>query len=416
MPKILEKCIAEVMAKGHDESSAWAICGAALGMSQTKEEDDISKLAAGLSDKVKDGSVKLAVPETKMIGGVEIFAEGTWNGDTYTVKDLDDMVAAFDATKDKIRPYLKLGHDDGQKMAPQEDGMPAMGWIENVRRVGKKLVADFKNVPKKIYDLIAAGGYRRVSAEIFLNLKVGGKTWPKLLKAVSLLGGDTPAVQTLDDILSLYASKSEVNAYGIDAETRTYDVEFNKTNKEDSKVTIEELQKQLAEDQKNLSEATAKIVELTKENEGLKKDAETAKAEIAKLSEQTQKLAAEKNKAKVEADVTKLIQDKRILPAQKADAVAMLSEAIVSTKTYKEGDKELSEYDKMVAFMSKGKVDVSTEEETEAGKRQIDPNDLDAKTNEYIANMKKEGKIVSYKEALIAVSPEKTEPAEEKAE
>ena len=143
---------------------------------------------------------KFSLPETKDINGVQIFSVGKWNGDEYTKDDIDSIVSAFNATKNEIRPYLKLGHDDGQKLV-QKDGFPAMGWIENLRCVGETLVADFKKLPSKIYDLIVAGAYSRVSSEIFFNIKIKDKTYSRVLKAVAILGGDTPAVQNLSDIL-----------------------------------------------------------------------------------------------------------------------------------------------------------------------------------------------------------------------
>ncbi|HEA21443.1 MAG TPA: hypothetical protein ENH87_11045, partial [Pricia antarctica] len=146
------------------------------------------------------------LPETFDIQGVQIFAPGQWNGDKYTEKDIEELVSAFNETGQTVRPFLKIGHDKEQGLV-QKDGMPAVGWIEKLRKVGGKLVADFTKVPKKIFDLIKAGAYRKVSSEIFFNVTVAGKKFPRLLKAVAILGGDTPAVQTLDDIISLYKYK-----------------------------------------------------------------------------------------------------------------------------------------------------------------------------------------------------------------
>ena len=45
------------------------------------------------------------------IDNVEIFAAGTWNGDTYSKDDLDSIVSAYEDTKDRFNPFLKLSHD-----------------------------------------------------------------------------------------------------------------------------------------------------------------------------------------------------------------------------------------------------------------------------------------------------------------
>lgn len=161
---------------------------------------------------------------TKDINGVEIFASGTWNGDAYTDKDLDTLVNAFKATKDSLKPYLKLGHSEDQTLLA-EDSLPAAGWVKNIYRVGHKLLADFCDIPNKIADLIKARAYKRVSSEIFVNVNVNGKKYPYALKAVALLGGETPAVQTLDDIHALYALDEGVLAYATQAEVRAYQMD-----------------------------------------------------------------------------------------------------------------------------------------------------------------------------------------------
>ncbi len=153
--------------------------------------------------------------ETYKISGVEIFSAGTWNGDKYTTDDLNKMVSAFNETNVGVRPFLKLGHDDDQKIL-QKDGLPAAGWVDRVYVVGEKLMADFTDIPKKIYDLIKSKAYRKVSCEIFYNISINDKKYQYLLGAVALLGADTPGVMNLKDILSMY------KAIGKDQELRVY--------------------------------------------------------------------------------------------------------------------------------------------------------------------------------------------------
>ena len=80
------------------------------------------------------------------IKGVEIFSTGLWNGDKYTDKDLEDMVESFNAIgKTRVKPFLKLGHDNKQKLV-QSDGLPAAGSLfrfESTTTVVKKLPAEF---------------------------------------------------------------------------------------------------------------------------------------------------------------------------------------------------------------------------------------------------------------------------------
>ena len=132
------------------------------------------------------------------IDNVEIFRAGKWNGDEYTTEDLDEIVKAHDEIGHLLKPYLKLGHNEGQKIL-KADGMPAAGWVTSIRRVGEALVARIVNVPEKIYQLILNKAYGRISSEIYWNLQEGGKKYPRVLRAVALLGGDTPAVWSMDD-------------------------------------------------------------------------------------------------------------------------------------------------------------------------------------------------------------------------
>lgn len=126
--------------------------------------------------------------ELHTIRGVEIFASGVHNGDRYTERDLDAMVQAFRELD--FKPALKIGHAE----AP---GTPAYGYIDNLRRVGSKLVADFVDVPREIYEQIKRRGFDRVSAEVWWNLRRAGKVFKRVLKAVALLGAEVPGVAGL---------------------------------------------------------------------------------------------------------------------------------------------------------------------------------------------------------------------------
>jgi hypothetical protein len=130
----------------------------------------------------------------------EVFSAGTWNGDTYTEADLRELAANFERLRGEVKPPLKFGHDAGQTLTGQSDGDPALGWVEAVRVAGDKLIATFAGVPQVVMDAIHAGRYRRVSAEIWFNLRRGGQTFGKALKAVALLGADLPAVTNLQDL------------------------------------------------------------------------------------------------------------------------------------------------------------------------------------------------------------------------
>ena len=176
--------------------------------------------------------------ETKSLIGVEVFAVGEWNGDKWTSKDLDTLVDAFDATKAALRPYIKLGHGDRQVLL-ERDSLPAAGWIDRLYRAGNKLLADISGIPGKLHAILKAGGYKRVSAEVFIRPKVDGKIYEKALKAVSFLGGETPAVSNLNDILAAYGR--DVPKTDQEAEIKVYEVQTDGRHTEETNMAEIEL-------------------------------------------------------------------------------------------------------------------------------------------------------------------------------
>jgi len=136
-------------------------------------------------------------PELFDLGGVEIFRVGTWNGEKYTRDDLDDIVANF--AKIGFRPPVKLGHQAAS-------GAPASGWVKSIRRSGEKLVADLMDLPKGIFNAIKARSFDAVSSEIFWNIKRDGKSFRRVLKAVALLGAETPAVSGLKPLRESFSA------------------------------------------------------------------------------------------------------------------------------------------------------------------------------------------------------------------
>ncbi len=162
--------------------------------------------------------------------GVEIFSVGTFNGDKYELKDLEEMIEAM--PKAGFKPTVKAGHPDGQedeKVARRIFGAPALGYVERIYLKGKKLIADLVEVPKRFGELIKAGAYRRISAEIYWNYTddATGKKFPRLLKAISFLGADIPALTNLKEIEALF-NKNDVgalSAYEDGHEYRLYEMD-----------------------------------------------------------------------------------------------------------------------------------------------------------------------------------------------
>lgn len=175
-----------------------------------------------------NGVVTMAL-QTRDFANVEIFAVGTWNGNKFTSKDLDNVVAAYNETKGDFNIPIKLGHNDKQKLL-EEDGLPAAGWLENIKRVGNKLVGDFKAVPGKVADLIESGAFRKRSIELNPDFKIGDTVYPLVLTGIALLGSNLPAVEGLADIIKLY--EREQLPHEDDAELLLFEVEHEETFEE----------------------------------------------------------------------------------------------------------------------------------------------------------------------------------------
>src|SRR5512133_3020873 len=125
------------------------------------------------------------------------------SGDYFDDRTLAEIAAANNALAQEIRAPLKVGHTAGQRLLKNSglyvDEMPAAGWLHNFRVDGGKLVADLKNVPKKLAELVKAGAFRTRSVELnTVRSQVTGKVYD-VVTGLALLGAKAPAIRTLDD-------------------------------------------------------------------------------------------------------------------------------------------------------------------------------------------------------------------------
>lgn len=188
----------------------------------------------------------------------EVFSVGTWNGDKYTEKDLDDMVASFAALRDEVKPPVKLGHESSRFGQP---GKVALGWVKALKRKGQKLVATLTQVPDVVYKAIKNGLYKRVSSEVHWDLKKGGRTHNRVLAAVALLGADLPAVTNLAD-LEAYLTQSTAPGAGSFGRVAAYsfDVDDNGAIQKEQEMDQKAYEEKLAAEKaaREAAEAEAK--------------------------------------------------------------------------------------------------------------------------------------------------------------
>lgn len=319
---------------------------------------------------VEDHKDKFEMNEKlKSINSVEIFSAGEWNGDKYSTEDLDEMVKAFKATEGGFKPSLKLGHDESQKL-PQKDGLPSIGYVHNLRRVGEKLVADFKDIPNKIYELIKNKAYSRVSSEIYWNIKYGEHKFKRMLCAVSLLGQDMPAVNNLREIMGLYTHDDMV-LNKVYSEQEHYDkIEQYEYNSGES--MPKELEEKLNETTKLYNQEKTNSLKLQEEKTELEKKYSQSEEEKQKLikenQEKEQKLAEYKqNEIKLENENYIKDLEKEGLTSPKLNEYVM--NLISDKKEYSIGEKTLSKKDlvKETLKLAKEVYSVNLDENSEVG-------------------------------------------------
>ncbi len=338
--------------------------------------------------------------ETFNKNGVEIFSVGEWNGDKITAETLQNIVTSFEENKGGVTPHLKLGHNKEQALL-KADGLPAAGYVERLYIQGDKLMADFRDIPKKIFKLLEKGAYKKVSIEMFENIKIKGKEYKNLLVAVALLGADTPGVMNLSDIMAMYETELL---------PKSYDYQINTFTQEETMPTKEELLKEVeaeilakADDEKKAA-LDAQAKEFAAKDEA--KDKELS--ELRQLKADAEKKALDEAVAAKEAGIKAFVTT---LKAEKLCSVAMeplITQFLSDAKEYSVGEKKFTKEDAVKEMLSlfKSASAVNFEENSVEGKKD---NDLEAQT----AELTKEAKEYAAKnggtfgQALIKVKQSK---------
>ena len=154
------------------------------------------------------------LPALKTLENVEVFAKGTWTdsqGHTQTFDDnyLNGMVRNF-----HDGAALKTGHsaDDFNRGVAKALGVPlelvtgesgtgqgavGLGRMSELKRVGERLVAKFRDVPHQIAKMIEDNLYTSVSAELTEQ-----RDGSFAIDGVALLGAQRPALGPLENRLA----------------------------------------------------------------------------------------------------------------------------------------------------------------------------------------------------------------------
>jgi len=354
-----------------------------------------------------------AFTQTYELKDVEVFATGKWNGHEITDQDLDDIVNNTNEIIDKLKPMVKLGHDDKQRLL-QNTGLPAGGWITKLKKVGNKILVNIKEVPKVLYQLVKNGAYKRISSEILNDYTEPStkKQYKKVLSAIAFLGGDLPAVTNLLDIAALFDSNKEANIIIYEK------VEDNKNNKKRKEIFI-------MPSGIKVTEVEGKKFVAVEDYEKLETDKEIVDQEKKVAEEYKAKFEAEQKKAKEKDDeLAKIVAEKRsteiktfiesncsestmhFLPKQKEVLMALMESTSDEKKIKFTEDKketELSQRELLGKFIELQPnfsdsifAELSKGEEEKEGDNKLSPEEK--KIQKYMA----EHKEVSYRDAVLA--------------
>lgn len=222
--------------------------------------------------------------QMRNVRAVDIFRVGNWNGEDYDIDDLDEMVAAF-GNQGYAVP-LKLGHDE-------ISGAQAYGWVERIYRDGEVLKADFKDLPQWVFEWVfVQHAYDQVSIEVYFNLRRDGKTFKRALKAVALLGAETPAVSGLKPLREAVfaADDFEKTAKAIFkvhpmAEVKNVEVEALTVKLSESAQTIAKLETQISSQATQMASLTQALATLTARNQAASIEAKVSACKVPALAE-----------------------------------------------------------------------------------------------------------------------------------
>jgi hypothetical protein len=318
----MARCIPTVIAEGKTPEQAAGQCG-------------------GMYDSWKKAN--MSEPETYDLTNVEIFAAGTWQSEDgrlhkFDKSSLQNIVEAFKELKGMVDPPLKLGHSIKQELLAS-GGLPAAGWLDNLKIKGDKILADFKKIPSKIYKIIKNGGLKRVSPEIVYDYQAqpGGKKYPLFLEAVALLGIEQKAMKTLNDFVNVY-SEGIVNDVSFELDFNTavftegviHNENSIKTNQEVIDMELEKMlekkEKEVDELKVKFSESESKVETLTNDLNEVKESEETLKAENEELKGKVAQFTEEAKKKEISDYVDSKIKEGKIPAALKEDWIAQFSE------------------------------------------------------------------------------------------
>jgi len=327
-----------------------------------------------------------------------VFKAGKYPQGDWPVERVQQMVDAYDPVNGIEAPAV-IGH---RAFALRDADQFAHGWVKSVRMdKDGRVFATIDNFSLEARHAIAEGKLRYISVELYEFDKVN-KGEPPYLKAIALLGRDTPAV-TGTKIPAMFSLKSFLSGGVVNTadEENHLSTFTRKVNAEDiqalsfegeEKTQEESVMKTAEELQAELEKSNARIAELEK-----------SAGELAAFKKENEELKSAGKKQEAEAFFGKLRDEGKLPPAQFDKAVA-LDARLPGEEERKEFRALFSALDAKVDLSGKHKADKKNAPATAAG-----TSDLTAK----IKAFQKEKKLASFADAANALYAEKPELFEE---
>jgi hypothetical protein len=343
-------------------------------------------------------AVLLDFGEAQKMPELFVFKAGKYPQGDWPVERIQKMVDAYDPVNGIEAPAV-IGH---RSFAMRDADQFAHGWVESVRMdKDGKVYATVNNFSLEARHAIAEGKLRYISVELYEFDKVN-KDEPPYLRAVALLGRDTPAV-TGTKIPAMFSLKSFLSG-GV---VNTADEE-NHVSTFTRKMNAEDIQTLSFEGREKTQEESG----MAKTAEELQAELEKSNARIAELEKSAGELAAFKKeneelknagkKQEAEAYFGKLRDEGKLPPAVFEKAASL--DARLGEEERKEFRALFSALETKVDLSGKHKADKKNAPAPAAGSTE-----LTAKIRAY----QKEKKLASFAEAADALFAEKPELFEE---
>ncbi len=324
---------------------------------------------------------------------IPVFQAGTHtdssgNTHTFTEEDLDRI----------IQKYEEGNHEAPIVIGHPATNAPAYGWVSGLKRVGKTLFAQVKDVAKEFTEWVSKGLYKKRSISLYPDLT---------LRHVGFLGAMPPAVKGLPDVAFAEGENFYFEFQDVDSKFSSLSQILRKlrewfiaqfgletANELIPNYAVEELAKNTEELESEFSEKKEEKMELEK----LKQELAEKEKKLKEFQEKEEKRLAEEKKTRILSFTEKLVKEGKLLPKFKDDFITFALALDNSTRINFCENKTATQLEKFFEFAENLPEQISFNEAYK-NRKEISFSEDRELLDEQIRNYAKE-KNITYKEAL----------------